>query len=66
MSKTFAIMSGRLVFNIIVAESKEIAELVSNSECIEITAEKPAAIGWIYNPETEIFSEPEPAEEPAN
>jgi hypothetical protein len=45
---TFAVLSGSTVANVIVAETKEIAELVTKSECIEYTDENPAGIGWTY------------------
>jgi hypothetical protein len=45
----FAVMSGTTVTNIIVAETKENAELVTKSECIEYTDENPAGIGWTYD-----------------
>ena len=44
----FAIISEGIVTNIIVADSKEIAELVSRSECIESTEENFAYIGGAY------------------
>lgn len=64
MSKTFAILSGDLVTNIITAESVEYAELVAPG-CVEYTPENPAFIGWAYNAETGEFTFPTPAEEPA-
>ena len=45
----FAVISGNSVVNVIVADSKEIAEEVTNSICIEYTDENPAGIGWIYD-----------------
>ena len=46
---TFAVMSGSIVSNVIVADTLEIAELVTNSECVEYTADNPAGVGWIYD-----------------
>lgn len=46
---TFAVMSRNLVSNIIVADSKEIAEQVTGLACIEYTQENPAGIGWTYD-----------------
>jgi hypothetical protein len=42
---TYAVLSENSVINIIVADSKEIAESVTRSECIEYTDENPAHIG---------------------
>jgi len=53
---TFAIMSGNKVTNTIVADTKEIAEEVTSSVCIEYTEENPAGIGYTYNGTT--FEEP--------
>ena len=44
----FAVMSGDIVTNIIVADSKEVAEQVTNQTCIEYTDENPAVIGLGY------------------
>ena len=50
-----------VVTNIIVAETKEIAEDVTQATCIEYTDENPAEIGWIYDPVTGTFAPPETA-----
>lgn len=52
----YAVIQNDAVTNIIVADSKEIAEEVTNLTCIEYTEENPAAIGWTYNGST--FEEP--------
>ena len=44
----YAVISGTTVTNVIVAETKEDAELVTQSECIEYTDENPAGIGYTY------------------
>lgn len=49
MEKTFAVIENNLVINVIVAESKEVAELVTNRICIEYTNENPAGINWIWD-----------------
>ena len=54
--KTFAVMLENKVINVIVANSKEDAELVSNSICIEYTDENPAGIGWTHDGTT--FEQP--------
>lgn len=57
MSKTFAILSGNIVANVIVAESKEIAESIVGS-VIEYDDKNPASIGWEYDETTGKFSAP--------
>jgi hypothetical protein len=46
---TFAVISGEKVTNVILAETKEIAEEVIGLPCIEYTEENPAGIGWTYD-----------------
>ena len=45
----FAVLSNNTVTNIIIADTKEIAEQATNSICVEYTEENPASIGWIYD-----------------
>lgn len=45
----FAVISGNSVSNVIVADTKEIAEQVIGSACIEYTDENPASIGWTFD-----------------
>jgi hypothetical protein len=45
---TFAVMNSNIVENIIVADTKEIAEQVTGKECVEYTDSNPAGIGWTY------------------
>jgi len=45
---TFAVINSDIVENIIVADTKEIAEQVTGKECIEYTDSNPANIGWTY------------------
>jgi hypothetical protein len=49
MTKNYAVIQGNTVSNIIVADTKEIAEQVTGLTCIEYTAENPASIGSIWN-----------------
>ena len=56
----FAVIHNNTVMNIVVADSKEIAESVVGSECIEYTDENPAVIGWFYNSTDNTFSEQYP------
>ena len=45
----FAVLSDNRVINVIVAETKEDAELATNSTCIEYTTGNPAYIGWTWD-----------------
>lgn len=47
--KNFAVIENNIVINVIVADSKEIAEEATNQTCVEYTNENPAGIGWTYN-----------------
>ena len=60
---TYAMMSGNTVTNIIMADDKEATEAALNCVLIEYTAENPAGVGYIYDPETNTFAEPEITEE---
>jgi hypothetical protein len=46
---TYAVIKDEEVINVIVAESKEVAETVTGLTCVEYTESNPAGIGWIYN-----------------
>ena len=52
----FAVIQNNKVSNVIVAESKEIAETVTGLTCIEYTPEINCNIGWDYI--DGVFSEP--------
>ena len=45
----FAEIKDGLVTNVIVADTKEIAELVTGLTCVEYTDSNPAGIGWTYD-----------------
>jgi hypothetical protein len=45
----FAVIKDGVVNNVIVADIKEVAELVTGLTCIEYTEENPAGIGWTYD-----------------
>ena len=47
--KNFAVINNGEIENIIVAESKEIAESVTEKECIEFTLDNPAEVGGSWN-----------------
>ena len=54
---TFAVIDGGKVSNIIVADTKEIAEEVTRLTCVEYTEENPAHIGLGWD-ETTGFEQP--------
>jgi hypothetical protein len=45
----YAVIENNKVINVIVADSKEIAEEVTEKTCVEYTEENPAGIGWDYD-----------------
>lgn len=56
MSNNFAVIENGVVTNIIVAESKEIAESVTEKTCIQYFDNNPAHIGLKY--ENDKFEQP--------
>ena len=52
----YAVMKNNKVSNVIVADTKEVAEEITSSVCIEYTEVNPAGIGWTYNGST--FEQP--------
>jgi hypothetical protein len=52
----YAVIEDNIVINTIIAESKEIAEQISEQTCIEYTDENPAIIGLGYS--DGIFEQP--------
>ena len=53
----FAVINGNIVENIIVADTKEIAESVTGKLCVEYVNENPAHIGFGWD-ETNGFEQP--------
>ena len=53
----FAVLNGNTVHNIIVADTKETAEYITGTTCIEYNETNPAGIGWTYDGTT--FTAPE-------
>jgi len=51
---TFAVIENDIVTNVIVADTKEVAETVTGLTCIEYTEENPAGIDWTYDGENFI------------
>jgi hypothetical protein len=45
---TYAVIEDGTVINVIVADSQEIAEDVTQNTCIEYTEENPLGIGWYW------------------
>ena len=64
----YAVIKDGIVNNVIVADTKEIAETVIGLTCIEYTDENPAGIGWSYDgtnfsaPVIEVPAEETPTE----
>lgn len=65
MVKTFAVLSGTLVTNIIVAKTEADALAVAEGVVAEYTADNPSQIGWIYDETTNTFIHPTPQDETA-
>lgn len=55
---TYAVMSGNIVSNVIVADDKESTEKLLGCTLVEYNQENPAMIGWIYDEETGNFIAP--------
>ena len=45
----FAVLNGNVVINVVVADSKENAELATSMICVEYDEKLPAGIGMIYD-----------------
>ena len=54
----YAVIHNNSVSNVIVCDTKEIAEQLTNTTCVEYTEENPAIIGSLYNAETNTFTHP--------
>jgi hypothetical protein len=55
--KNFAVLDNDIVVNTIVADTKEVAEQITNATCIEYDKTNLAGIGYKFNGTT--FTEPE-------
>lgn len=60
----FAVIENNKVINIIVAETKEIAEQLTEKLCIEYTDSNPAYLNGSYNAANNKFTNP--SEEPVS
>ncbi len=58
----FAIVVDNIVENVIIADSKELAEEATGKPCFEYTEDNRAFIGYGYNPDTNTFDAPPPPE----
>ena len=58
ISKTFAVIEGTKVVNVILADSLEDAEFATGCICVEYTDANPAGIGWAYDSDTGTFIAP--------
>jgi hypothetical protein len=54
----YAVLNGNTVVNLIMADTLEIAEAVSNSTCVECEIID-VELGFTYNPDTNTFTDPE-------
>lgn len=57
---TYAVIENGSVVNVILADSKEIAEEVTQKECLEVTEENPIGIGWEWKNEFNKYVGPAP------
>lgn len=57
---TYAVISGNIVNNVIVADDPIDASNALGAQLIEYTSDNPAGIGWTYDEETKRFTAPEP------
>lgn len=54
----FAQISGNVVANIVIGDSKEELESLFGGEFVEYTEENPAGVGWFFDKETGEFTNP--------
>lgn len=59
---TYAVLNNNIVSNLIVADTLETAELVTKLTCVEYITPPNIEIGFIYNPDTNTFTDPEVTE----
>lgn len=57
---TYAVIENGNVINVIVADSQEIAEQVTEKTCIEYTEEAPLGIGWYWLEAANAYVVPSP------
>jgi len=54
------VLNGQTISNVIIANTKEDAELATNSTCIEYPKDNGIGIGWTYDSNLEQFIGPQP------
>jgi hypothetical protein len=59
----FAVINDNSVSNVIVCDTKELAETLTNQTCVEYTEDSGVAIGWTYA--DGVFTAPIVEETPA-
>jgi len=57
---TYAVIENGTVTNVIVADSQEIAEQVTEKTCLEYTEEAPLGIGWFWLDAAGAYVSPSP------
>lgn len=57
---TYAVIENGTVINVIVADSQEIAEQVTEKTCVEYTEEAPLGIGWYWLEAANAYIVPSP------
>lgn len=53
----YAILNNNIVENLIICDTLEEAQVIGNAVQCE-SKRQPVVIGWIYNPETNTFTDP--------
>jgi len=54
----YAVLDNDTVINVIVADSKEVAEEITGKTCIEYTDEAPLGINWYWHNEADAYISP--------
>lgn len=62
---TYAVIENGTVINVIVADSKEIAEQVTEKECLEFTEANPLMPGATWNTDLSKYVNPKPESNPS-
>jgi hypothetical protein len=57
---TYAVVENNLIINVILADSKEIAEEITQKECIEYTEENPLGVGYYWSQDHNKYIMPSP------
>lgn len=60
MHNKYAVISDNTIVNVILADSKEVAESVTQLECIEYDEENPVDIGYFWSEEYSKYISPAP------